>query len=216
MAQSRMSFDAAVSGNQAEDVHGDVVKVIQGTARDIRGQIVDIRQASVRDVEGQEVSIKQGSVLRLDAQDLTMTQGAVGIARADDARIGPGSAVGFVAGNSVKVEQSQLPVVAARGDVDLDQSLGGVVMASSVTMTQSTAGLVIAREVQGHVWLMVSPLAAAAFGVGVGLVLGLIRYGMHLRKHPPRLPEINNPLKRDEPEPDVITVIRRRLQVIHD
>jgi hypothetical protein len=64
-------------------------------------------------------------------------------------------------------------VIVARHDAHLDQSAAGVLVANTITLTDSTIALAVAETVNGNVSVQAKPAVAAAFGAAFGAALGV-------------------------------------------
>jgi hypothetical protein len=75
---------------------------------------------------------------------------------------------------SLRIRQGGASVVSA-GHVTIEQGAAGAIVADRVEGNGIHSVLLIAREVKGDVRTVFTPASAAAFGAGLGLVLGLER-----------------------------------------
>ena len=121
------------------------VDIHNGGARDIDATTVSITQGGARDIEATTVTINQGGAGTIRADDLTVSQGGVGLARTERLTLQEG-------GNAFAV---------VADDAILDR--------------ESNVFLLIAGSTRGDVRPVVDWRAAAAFGAGFALALGLLR-----------------------------------------
>lgn len=119
-------------------------------------------------VTGEEVDVRQAGAMAIAARnDLSMQQGGGRI---------------MAAGHDMEVTQGGGSLMAAGNNLSVTAGGGGLIAAgNSITLTDSIAGVVIGRTVQVDegsrvVFGSVGSLAAGAVaGMGIALVLGLVR-----------------------------------------
>ena len=142
--------DAPVLGDVASEVGNDVrsaenVDIHNGGARDIDATTVSITQGGARDIDATTVTINQGGAATIRADELTISQGGVALARTERLSVQQGG--------------SAFAVVADEAILDPESSIF----------------LLIAGSTNGDVRPVIDWRAAAAFGAGFALVLGLLR-----------------------------------------
>ena len=138
--------DAPVVDDVGRDLHdAGNVDIRNGGARDIDATTVSITQGGARDIEATTVTINQGGAASVRADQLTISQGGVAVARADKVTLQEGG--------------SAFAVIADEATIDPESSIF----------------LLIAGSTNGDVRPVIDWRAAAAFGAGFALVLGLIR-----------------------------------------
>lgn len=138
--------DAPVIDDVGADVHdAGSVDIRNGGARDIDATTVSITQGGARDIEATTVTINQGGAANVRAEQLSVSQGGVALARAENLTIQQGG--------------SAFAVVADEATLD----------------PESSVFLLIAGSTNGDVRPVIDWRAAAAFGAGFALVLGLLR-----------------------------------------
>ena len=138
--------DAPVIDELGEDVRGaESVDIHNGGARDIDATTVSITQGGARDIDATTVTINQGGAAKVRADQLTVSQGGVALAQTDSVTLQQGG--------------SAFAVIADEATLD----------------PQSSVFLLIAGTTNGDVRPVIDWRAAAAFGAGFALVLGLMR-----------------------------------------
>lgn len=109
-------------------------------------------------VHGDSVEIDQSAVRSVEAERVEMRQAAAQNVRG---------------GSMELLDSAALSVRAA--SIEMRDCANGVVIGDHVTLRQSPALLVLARNVEGDARNVVSPAAAAAFGAGLVLSIALLR-----------------------------------------
>ncbi len=155
------------------DVQAESVNITQGSAQNVEAQSVIVNQGGIAHVDADEVSVRQGGVGYARAEAIDVTQGGVGLAQAEEVTIMAGGAVAVV-GADVTIDAGGAQWVLARNSVDLEQAGVVVAAAPTVNMTNSIAGVILARNVNGNVRVMFDQRAAVVFGIAAGIVMGLI------------------------------------------
>jgi hypothetical protein len=159
----------------AGEIHAKTVTLSQAGANHIEADMVELRQAGAQQVKGQTITVRQGVVAQAKAETLTMSQGGVVLAEADQATLTTAT-VGVVwAKEQVVLDQSVARAILTGGEVSLDQSGTGVLLARRVSIgSNSNVLLMIAGRVDGQVNAVFGPLASAAFGAAFAVVLALL------------------------------------------
>ena len=120
--------------------------VVDEAGNDVRGaETVDIHNGGARDIDATTVTINQGGAATIRADELNVSQGGVGLARTEHLTVQQGG--------------SAFAVVADEATLD----------------PESSVFLLIAGTTNGDVKPVIDWRAAAAFGAGFALVLGLLR-----------------------------------------
>jgi hypothetical protein len=193
------------------------IDIEQDGVRDISAKTVDIRQAGMRDVSGEVVNVRQSGIGRATAQRLEVLQSGVGLVSAEDVTLGPDAAAGFVNGRTIRIDQSRVPIVAARRRIRLDQAAAAFVVAQRVNLRQSAVGFLIAGRVTGRTRPLFDARAALAFGAAFAVVLTVLQLVSRLRAPSLRLPRIPRPqLPKPAETRQPVAVIRRRLHILND
>ena len=149
---------------------------LRGDAGDVSTHSLTIRQGGARSVTAHEVSVRQGGIARVDAHEVEVTQGGVAVATAGTLRMTAGGAWGVLADRAV-LEQSMAQVVVARERIDMDQAAGGIVAGGSVHVRDSAIGVLLTPHFEGQgVRILMGPQAAFAFGAGLAVVFGVLRF----------------------------------------
>lgn len=120
---------------------------VSGEQENVRADRVEIRQGNAASVEAETVTVEQGGVGRVQSQDLSVSMGGVGLARTEKLNLGQGSSAFVVATDDAEVAEG------------------------------SNVFMLLARNASGNVRPVLDWRAAAAFGVGLGLALRLLRRG---------------------------------------
>ena len=111
----------------------------------VRAEHVEISQGSAGSIEATTVALTQGGAGRVRAHEMTVNQGGIGLARTDRLQLGERASAFAVISDEAALEPG-----------------------SSVFM-------LLARSVSGDVRPIVDWRAAAAFGVGLGLAVSILR-----------------------------------------
>lgn len=138
--------DAPVLADDERDLHGaGTVDIRNGGARDIDATTVSITQGGARDIDATTVTINQGGAASIRADQLNVSQGGVAVARSEKVTLQQGG--------------SAFAVIADEATID----------------PGSSVFLLLAGSTNGDVRPVIDWRAAAAFGAGLALVLGLLR-----------------------------------------
>jgi hypothetical protein len=158
-------------------VRADRVEISQGSAERVEASSVSVRQGGVGTAVATSVDVRQGGIGQASATDIALSQGAIGFAQGDRVSLEMG-AIGAAIGEEVRVTQAMANIVAARGDMTVDQSLVSTLIGYRVTLRQPSAVLLlIAGRVDGSVRPLLDWRGGLAAGIAAGLVLGLFRMG---------------------------------------
>ena len=160
-----------------DPVRADRVEITQGGADHVEADSVSIVQGGIGNAVATTVDVRQGGIGQASATDVALSQGAIGFAKGERVSLEMG-AIGAVIGDDVRVTQGMAQLVAARGDVTVDQSLVSTLIGYRVSMRQPSAVLLlIAGRVDGSVRPLLDWRGGLAAGVAAGIVLGLFRVG---------------------------------------
>ena len=158
-------------------VRADRVEITQGGADRVEAESVAVTQGGIGTAVATTVDVRQGGIGQASATDVALSQGAIGYARGDRVSLEMG-AIGAAIGDDVRVTQAMAQLVAARGDVTVDQSLVSTLIGYRVAIRQPSAVLLlIAGRVDGSVRPLLDWRGGLAAGVAAGIVLGLFRVG---------------------------------------
>jgi hypothetical protein len=119
---------------------------------------VDVHNASVDKIQGGRISMTKSAARRIEASALDMSDSAAVMVRADSLEMHDCATVAVVSKKAT-----------------LQESNTSVVVSSSVKAQDSTIGLLVAGRVEGNVKAVLTPLAALAFGAGVGVTMTLLQ-----------------------------------------
>ena len=164
-------------GAPVSPVRADRVEITQGGADRVEAGSVAVTQGGIGTAVATTVDVHQGGIGQASATDVALSQGAIGYARGDRVSLEMG-AIGAAIGDDVRVTQAMAQLVAARGDVTIDQSLVSTLIGYRVAIRQPSAVLLlIAGRVDGSVRPLLDWRGGLAAGVAAGIVLGLFRVG---------------------------------------
>jgi hypothetical protein len=166
--------DADLDQPGDRDVRGDHVTVTRGSAREIHATQVIVRQGGVQQIKANEVKIRQGGVVYVQGQDVTIAQGGVVLAQTDALVLDAASRATGVLANQVTVDQGMTQMLVSKGEVTVDQSIVGMVMAPHVRLEHSQPLLLLAQHIHGDVKPVFGPAASAIFGAAFGIAVALI------------------------------------------
>ena len=158
-------------------VRADRVEITQGGADHVEASSVSVTQGGIGTAIATTVDVRQGGIGQASATDIALSQGGIGYARGDRVTLEMGG-IGAAIGDDVRVTQAVANLVAARGDVTVDQSLVSTLIGYRVTIRQPSAVLlIIAGRVEGSVRPLLDWRGGLAAGAAAGLVIGLLRLG---------------------------------------
>jgi hypothetical protein len=160
-----------------ETVRADRVEISQGGAERVEAASVSVLQGGIGTAIATTVDVRQGGIGQATATDIALSQGGIGFARGGRVSLEMGG-IGAAIGDEVRVTQAAANLVAARGDVTVDQSLISTLIGYRVTFRQPSAVLlVVAGRVDGSVRPLLDWRGGLAAGAVAGLVIGLLRLG---------------------------------------
>lgn len=160
-----------------ETVRADRMEISQGGADRVEAASVSVSQGGIGTAIATTIEVRQGGIGQATATDIALSQGGIGFARGGRVSLEMGG-IGAAIGDDVRVTQAAANLVAARGDVTVDQSLISTLIGYRVTFRQPSAVLlVIAGRVEGSVRPLLDWRGGLAAGAAAGLVIGLFRLG---------------------------------------
>lgn len=137
----------------------------------VSGQNVRFAQGLAKAVDGQNVDALQSATLLLTGDSVQMMQGGALVIHSDEAQIVQSKSLAAVA-SRLHLEQGAGKWLFAR-EANLRQSGVMVMVANTLRLSNSRAGIVLARRIEGEVHCLVSQRAAVGFGAAFGALLGL-------------------------------------------
>ena len=160
-----------------DTIQADRLEIAQGGADRVEAASVSVSQGGIGTAVATTVDVRQGGIGQASATDIALSQGAIGFARGDRVSLEMG-AIGAAIGDEVRVTQAMANLVAARGDVTVDQSLVSTLIGYRVAIRQPSAVLLlVAGRVEGSVRPLLDWRGGLAAGAAAGLVIGLLRTG---------------------------------------
>lgn len=157
--------------DEVEGLSGETVEFVAGRVGTIHGENVTVRQCLVSDVTARNAVVRQGIVQRVSAESVDMLQGAVGVARPTSALLRASTVGVCAADGEVLVDQSVVGVLIARDTAELDHSPSVAVIGRNVRASNSNTVFLIAHRVDGSVRTLFGKREALLFGVAAGAVL---------------------------------------------
>ncbi|MEX1018421.1 MAG: hypothetical protein WDZ49_02115 [Litorilinea sp.] len=124
----------------------------------LHGKTVEVTNTSKDRVQGGQVHMKDSAARSVEASALHMED----------------SAAGSVRGGSLEISESALGLVYGR-DVHLKDVNASFVMAQQVQAEQVRTVFLVSGKNEGNIRAMLTPLTAAAFGAGFGIVWFALR-----------------------------------------
>jgi hypothetical protein len=140
----------------------------------VSADVVSIAQGGVQFAQARHVDIVQGGIWQAEATDIAVSQGAIGLARGDRVSLEMGGMLVAVA-REARISQAYTRDVIAR-EVDVDQAaIGTLVTARASFARRGLVGILIARQVEGDVRVLLDWRGALALGGALGVVLAILR-----------------------------------------
>ncbi len=166
-----------VHDDHVRDVYGKSTQVRNSSIHDVHSDVVDVNQSTVRSVTATDLKARQTAMGYTVAATLEATSSAVGIAQVTDASLNA-SSYSFVvmASGDVKMDQGGALTVVTRQINEAHASAFGAVVAGSVAMRDSTVGILIARNVEGHVTPQLDTRGAIIAGAVAGALVSLVSF----------------------------------------
>jgi hypothetical protein len=130
-------------------------------------------EGDVGDVSADSVTILSGAAQTIEAQTVTMERGGASEVKADSVQLQQGG-IGRVEATTVQLGQGGIGMVKAETVTVTDGGVFGA-CANTAHLERSNVVFLAAKDVGGEARILLDWRAAAALGVAVGLVLGLLR-----------------------------------------
>jgi hypothetical protein len=193
--EDTMALDAAPSENEkpvaAEtkvvapevDIAADHVDIHQCSVRSLKAQQVTLQQSVVQDLHAGQMDVRLGAMFQSETEKLEVNYGAAGLIKTGDALLKATSAGAVVADDGVNMELSQAKAVLTRGNVLMDRSLAGAVVARKVKAQNSNVIFLLTSKVEGDVNPLFGPRESLIFGIVAGIVGGILVLTGRLFKH---------------------------------
>jgi len=143
-------------------------------SRRIIGNQVVVRQGGAQSIEADHLIIRQGGAAKANATRLDVTQGFVGYMQTDAASLTAAKAGVILAKGDTHMDQSLSQLFITKGNVTVDQSAFGALVAKDVKIESSSSIFLIAKKVEGNVTTLFGPRESLLFGAITGLVGGVV------------------------------------------
>ncbi|MEW6417758.1 MAG: hypothetical protein AB1480_06515 [Nitrospirota bacterium] len=139
----------------------------------IEGEFVNIKQSTVRAVEGGHVELQQVGALSIDGERVEVTQGASAILRGNDISLNQ-SINAITAADNVSINFSFSPMSISREQTNINRSAVGLMAGRNVKSENTSALLVLAKQIDGNVTTLLDWHSALALGAVLGGVWGFL------------------------------------------
>jgi hypothetical protein len=137
----------------------------------IEGEFINISQSSVRNIEGGHIEMQQVGALSIDGDKIEVTQGAAILIRGED--VGINQSISFSSiGENTSINFSFIPLAVSKNDTTVHRSAAGIIAAATVKAENSSALLVLAKNVEGNLTTLFDWKSAAAVGAVAGGIWG--------------------------------------------
>jgi len=146
-----------ITERELEIVEGEFVKISQSSVRNVEGSHIEMEQVCALSVDGEKIEAAQGAIVMLSGDDITINQ-SVGV---------------IVSGNKTEIKYSCVPISLTRQKASIKKSAAGIIAANTVKAENSTAVLVLAKNIDGNINTLLDWKSAAALGGVLGGIWGL-------------------------------------------
>ena len=148
----------SLSEAAAETINAEQVSISQGSAGKISAVDVKVSQGGIREVEAETVTLEQGGANTVQAVNFSLDNGGVGIVQAETAVVS-NAGVGIAYGQTIELQEG---------------AAANIVFARRVNATNTQIKVLLAGSVEGEVTTLLDTRQAAAAGLGIGFVVGLL------------------------------------------
>jgi hypothetical protein len=157
-----------------ENVEGETIHFTRAAAQNVQGTNVLVRQGGAQTIHGNEVVIRQGGAFKVTADHLETVAGGMGYVRTQTAALNASNIGVVVAGNDIQMDQSAARLVVSAGDISMDQGATVAIIANKISSENSSTVLLLANKVEGNVSAVFGPRESVLFGAVAGLVAGVV------------------------------------------
>jgi NDP-sugar pyrophosphorylase family protein len=157
---------------ESVDIEGKNVNMVEA-------EFMNIVQSTVRSVEGGHIELQQVGAFSIDGERVEVTQGASVIMRGDTISLNQ-SIGGVVTGNSTNLNFSFTPFSVSTEGTVIEKSAVGIMAAKEIKSEDSTAVIMIGKNINGNVTTLLdwkSALAISAVAGGIFGLFSLLRKG---------------------------------------
>lgn len=157
---------------ESVDIEGKSINMVEA-------EFMNIVQSTVRSVEGGHIELQQVGAFSIDGERVEVTQGASVIMKGDSISLNQ-SIGGIVTGNSTNINFSFAPFSASADSAVVEKSAVGIMAAKEIRSENSTAVVMIGRNISGNVTTLLdwkSALAISAVAGGIFGLFSLLRKG---------------------------------------
>ncbi|MEW6214644.1 MAG: hypothetical protein AB1478_05485 [Nitrospirota bacterium] len=139
----------------------------------IEGEFVNIKQSTVRAVEGGHIELQQVGALSIDGERVEVTQGASAILKGNDISLNQ-SISAVTAADNVSINFSFSPISISREQTTVNRSAVGFMAGRDVKSEDTSALLVLAKNIDGNVTTLLDWRSALALGAAFGGLWGFL------------------------------------------
>jgi hypothetical protein len=176
MENSDKNFDQGEAQPKPSETHTseNKLKLSFNATQFAQANEIAVRQGAIRDARANRIEIRQGGIAKSNTDQLVLQEGAIGISQSKSAQITASRIGGMLIQGAATVDQSAARVVAAGGDVSLDQSLIGLTVARNARVQNSGVFLLLAQHVDGDVKPVFGPRESIFFGAAAGISIAIM------------------------------------------
>jgi len=150
----------------------ETVDIENGRLDLVEAEFINIRQSTVRSLDGGHVEMHQVGAISIDGERVEVTQGAAVVMKGENLTLNQSMGV-LAAGANLDLNYSLSSVSLASGNIDVDKSIVGFMAAKEISSSNSTALVMIGRNINGNVTTLLDWKSALALGAMAGGVFGL-------------------------------------------
>jgi hypothetical protein len=164
------------------NISSEKVEVVQSSAHAVTAQEVTLFQSASQIMNAGHVEASMSAIAQATSQELDMNYGAAGMVKTGNAHLKASSAGIVMADDGVNMDLSRSQAILTRGNVLMEQSMAGVVVARKVKAEKSNIIFLVSGKVEGDVKPFFGPRESLLFGIMAGIVGGILVLTGHLFK----------------------------------
>lgn len=138
----------------------------------VEAEFVNIKQSSVRSVEGGHVELHQVGALSIDGEKIELTKSAAAMVSGSDIYLNQGLSV-VTSCNNANFNYAFSPITLSKDSAAVNKSAAGIIAAQEIKAENTSALLLLAKNIEGDVTTLFDWRSALALGAVAGGIWGL-------------------------------------------
>jgi len=153
---------------EAHELNKSEVKVVEG-------EFINIKDSSIRSVDGGHIEMEKVCAVTVDSEKADVAQSAVCLAKAEALNMNNCLNALSVTNHASLNTSCSLVTLAGKGIDEVSRSNVGVMISGNINTENTSALVMVAKNVSGNVKTFMDWRSALAFGAACGGVLGLMK-----------------------------------------